>query len=109
MPETVEGFDVATYFTRLLMKGFGKLPIGLIKYKNEDASKIELLVDIDPKTIQPKTQRAQYFRSLLGKTPRSTGLFYLVFKMQPTNYQIARIENKIFGEKSGMTTFLVTL
>lgn len=54
-PETVEGFDVATYFTRLFNERFfGKLPIGLIKYKNEDASKIELLVDIDPKTIQPK-------------------------------------------------------
>ncbi len=51
-PQTVDGFPIAAYFEKLFSENIkGKLPVGLMKYSNEDPSRLEILVDVDPSTI----------------------------------------------------------
>ncbi len=51
-PQKVEGFPIATYFEKLFFENIkGRLPVGLMRYSNEDPSQIEILVDVDPNTI----------------------------------------------------------
>jgi hypothetical protein len=54
-PETVDGFNIQDYFQDLFTKHInGKLPIGLIGYKNDSPSDLDLLVDVEPKTVIDK-------------------------------------------------------
>ena len=54
-PEIVDGFNISSYFKKLFLEKIkGKLPIGLIKYENDDANQLEILVEIDESTIDSK-------------------------------------------------------
>lgn len=54
-PETVDGFNISNYFKSLFNDHFyGKLPIGLIKYKNDNPMDIEELVEVEPTTVLTK-------------------------------------------------------
>lgn len=54
-PQSVDGFDISTYFTNLFKEHiYGKLPIGLITYENDNPSIIHELVEVDPSTVLSK-------------------------------------------------------
>ena len=54
-PQKVDGFEIAKYLEKLFSENIkGRLPVGLIKYSNEDPAQLEILVDIDTNTISKK-------------------------------------------------------
>ena len=95
-PEIVDSFNISNYFEKLFLEKIkGKLPIGLIKYENDDANKLEILVEIDESTIDSK----KTFDSIKTNSERYWAKyqdlpFQLLYYILDTAYIIESSKNK---------------
>lgn len=94
-PQTVQGFDISTYFKGLFnSKLKSKTPVGLIGYDNDNPSNVSILVDVEKATISNKkvsaTQVEDRFWAKHQDMPAQI-LFYLL----DAAFQVGDVDNRL--------------